>query len=134
MLETTRDALPSQPRELSLHDLDEVGARLRTQAPWHTHGSSSVTLVRQPDMRVVLVALRAGSRMQEHHTTARVTIQVHHGRVRLSVGGRELSLAAGQLLMLDRGVPHDVQADDDSALLLTLAWRLGTASDGGKRS
>ncbi len=31
-------------------------------------------------------------------------------------------MPAGQLLVLDRSVPHDVDALEDSAFLLTIAW------------
>jgi hypothetical protein len=37
-------------------------------------------------------------------------------------------LRAGGLVALDRGLPHDVEAIEDSAFLLTIAWprRAGT--------
>jgi hypothetical protein len=42
--------------------------------------------------------------------------------VRLVVGEGTVDLALGGLLVLDRAVPHDVEALEDSAILLTLAW------------
>jgi quercetin dioxygenase-like cupin family protein len=42
--------------------------------------------------------------------------------VTLHAAGRTFDLAAGRLLTLDEGVRHDVEAVDDSALLLTIAW------------
>jgi hypothetical protein len=36
--------------------------------------------------------------------------------------GRTFDLPAGSLLALDRGLPHDVEALEDSAFLLTIAW------------
>ena len=122
MLETTRNSLPTQRRDLSIHDLDQAGARLRAQALWHTHGQGAVTLIRQPELRVVLMELRAGARMLEHRTVAQVTIHALRGRVHLRIGDRRVSLAAGQLLVLDHDVTHDLVADEDSAVLLTLAW------------
>jgi hypothetical protein len=38
------------------------------------------------------------------------------------VDGRDIDLPAGHVLALDRAVPHDVQAVEDSAFLLTIAW------------
>jgi len=39
-----------------------------------------------------------------------------------------VELPAGQLLVLDQCVPHDVEAEEDSAFLLTLSWH-GRSSD-----
>jgi mannose-6-phosphate isomerase-like protein (cupin superfamily) len=40
----------------------------------------------------------------------------------MHVQDKVFDLPAGQLLALDRAVPHDVTALEDSALLLTIAW------------
>jgi hypothetical protein len=37
--------------------------------------------------------------------------------------GRSFDLPAGGLLALDQALPHDVEALEKSALLLTIAWR-----------
>jgi quercetin dioxygenase-like cupin family protein len=36
--------------------------------------------------------------------------------------GRTFDLPAGSLLALDQGIPHDVEALEESAFLLTIAW------------
>jgi quercetin dioxygenase-like cupin family protein len=36
--------------------------------------------------------------------------------------GRTFDLPAGRVLALERGVPHDVVAVEEGALLLTIAW------------
>jgi hypothetical protein len=36
---------------------------------------------------------------------------------------RKVTLSTGQLLVLDCGVLHDVEALEESALLLTISWR-----------
>ncbi|MCA9675819.1 MAG: hypothetical protein H6708_33635 [Kofleriaceae bacterium] len=122
MLETTRRSMSVHAAALSIHDLDQASARLRAQTPWQRHGQSAVTLIKEPDLRVVLLELRAGARVVEHHTAARVTIHLLRGRVRMHVGDRTLPLVAGQLVMLAADVAHDVGADDDSTVLVTLAW------------
>jgi hypothetical protein len=40
----------------------------------------------------------------------------------MHAGGKEFDLPAGHLLVLDRAMPHDVVAIEDSAFLLTVAW------------
>ena len=60
--------------------------------------------------------------MPQHVAAPTVSIQALEGHIRLRLPDRTAELAAGQLLVLDGGVPHDVETDEDSAFLLTLAW------------
>jgi quercetin dioxygenase-like cupin family protein len=71
---------------------------------------------------VVLTVLRAGARIPGHQTRGRVSIQTVRGHVVVRAEGRTFDLRAGALLALDGGVPHDVDAREDSAFLLTIAW------------
>ena len=61
-------------------------------------------------------------RMHEHKTAARISVQTLTGHIRLRLPDRTVELPAGQLLVLDQCVPHDVEAEEDSAFLLTLSW------------
>jgi quercetin dioxygenase-like cupin family protein len=97
--------------------------RLRQEYPWREHGSNAVTLVKHPDLRVVLMALKAGARIQEHKAAGRISIQTLSGRLRLHLPDEVVDLPTGHLLTLDRGVPHDIEALDESDLLLTIAWQ-----------
>jgi quercetin dioxygenase-like cupin family protein len=44
------------------------------------------------------------------------------GHIRLRLPQQVVDLPAGHLLTLDRSVPHDVEAREESAFLLTLSW------------
>jgi quercetin dioxygenase-like cupin family protein len=118
---------PHPASELPVVDVGVAGDRMRELAPWRVHGHAAATLVREDDLRIVLLELRRGARLQEHKTTARVSVHVLRGRVRLSAGERRVTLTAGQLVVLDPDIAHDVEADVDSALLVTLAWRSGAS-------
>lgn len=84
-----------------------------------THGAR--TLVREDDLRVVLLALATGGTLAEHHVKDTATIQVLDGKVRVGIAGRSIELVGGQLLPLERGLVHDVVALAQSTVLLTLA-------------
>jgi len=45
------------------------------------------------------------------------------GQVRIHLADRKVTLSTGHLLVLDCGVLHDVEALEESALLLTISWR-----------
>ena len=106
-------------------DLGSELDRLKREAPWRERGHNAITLAKYPDLRFVLMALRAGARMTTHEPDERVSLQVLGGRVRVAVGGREVEVQAGQLLAMDRAQAHQVEALEESALLLTLSWPTG---------
>jgi quercetin dioxygenase-like cupin family protein len=95
---------------------------LRRDIGWRRDGHSARTLVKHEDLRVVLIALTQGARMGEHVADARASIMTVAGSVRVWVGERAVALPLGGLLVLDRGISHDVEALEESAILLTLAW------------
>ena len=102
-------------------DLSAQIELLRREEPYR-HGRNSKTLAKYPDFRIVLTVIKAGARVPEHTTAARISVQTVAGHIRMHVREKLLDLPAGRLLSLDRNVPHDVQAVEDSAFLLTVAW------------
>jgi quercetin dioxygenase-like cupin family protein len=107
---------------LHLDLISELG-RLREDESWkQPAGRSSKTLVKHPDLRIVLIAMKANTRMHEHTAAGRISVQTLSGHVRLHLPGQVVELPAGHLLALDECVPHDVEAAEESAFLLTLSW------------
>ncbi len=97
--------------------------RLHGDESWlHPTGRSSKTLVKYPDLRIVLIAMKANTRMREHTAAGRISVHSLNGHIRLHLPERVVDLPAGRLLALDQCVPHDVEAVEDSAFLLTLSW------------
>jgi quercetin dioxygenase-like cupin family protein len=95
--------------------------RLQAETTWST-GQNARTLIKYDDLRVVLIAMRTKARMHEHKADGRISVHVLSGHVQLRASGRTFNLRPGGLLALDQAVPHDVEALEDSALLLTIAW------------
>ena len=95
--------------------------RLHRESTWNT-GHNARTLIKYDDLRVVLMALKAGSRIPEHKANGRMSVQVLSGHIRLNASGRAFDLLPGSLLALDERAPHDLEALDESAVLLTIAW------------
>jgi quercetin dioxygenase-like cupin family protein len=121
--------LPYLAGPLLLFDLQKELQELRREDSWGREtGRSSKTLAKYPDFRVVLVLMKAATHMDEHRSEARISIQALVGKVRLHLSKQEpLELSAGQLLTLDCGMRHDVEALEESAFLLTVSWPKGTA-------
>lgn len=106
-------------------DLAEQIEQLRAEKPWQA-GRNSKTLIKFADFRIVLTVMKGGTRIPGHHADGRISIQTVSGHVRVHSSEGVSDLPAGHVLVLDRTIPHDVEALEDSAFLLTLAWS-GTA-------
>jgi quercetin dioxygenase-like cupin family protein len=107
---------------IAVLDLPAELARLRDEEPWRKSGRHTRTLIKDADLRVLLIALRAGARLEEHHAPGRITIHALDGRLRVGVTGQAIDLAAGQLVTIGPAIRHDVEALEESAFLLTIAW------------
>lgn len=101
-------------------DLDGELESLRATDSYHMTNHAAVTLVKRPGMRVVLIAMRAGGHMDEHHAHSPITVQVLHGRIRFEVEGGALELTPGRLIAVAEGIPHRVVGLEEGAFILTM--------------
>jgi quercetin dioxygenase-like cupin family protein len=106
-------------------DLDGEVRELRLEETWTRTGQNAKTLVKHPDFRIVLIVLRAGAHIREHQADARVSIQCLAGHLRLSLPDETVDLRAKHMVVLDKAVPHEVEALRESALLLSISWPRG---------
>ena len=102
-------------------DLTKEVHELQEEPSWK-NGQNTKTLVKYDDLRVLLTALKAEVRISEHKTEGRISVQIISGHVRMTASGRTFDLRPGSLLALDSGILHGVEALEDSAFLLTIAW------------
>lgn len=107
------------PESFRQIDLDAEIARFPPDGP---SGRRSEILLKNPDLRVVLVTMRAGTELQEHSAPTTITLQPIRGRFVFSAGGDEREISAGALVTFEGGVRHVVRAVEDGAFLLTIAW------------
>lgn len=103
--------------------------RLRQAEAWQ-NGTSRTRLVRFPEFRISLTAMKAGAKIELHQNLGRISVQTVDGHIRMHAGDRTFDLPKGRVLVLDRSVPHDVEALNDSAFLLTVAQPEGTPAKG----
>lgn len=111
----------SLDRPVMTFDLAAILGDLKQEPTWRTARRNAVTLLKQPGLRVVLVALQAGAKLASHETDSPVSVQTLEGEVEVIVGPDEFVLTAGQLLTLRPGLEHVVRAPTESAFLLTIA-------------
>ena len=113
---------PASAEHGSVFDVASLTRELREEESYAREGHTARTLLRAPDLRVILVVVRAGSTISEHHAQVTATVHVLAGKIRLQLPDRPVHLEVGQLLTLGPGLEHDVQAETDGSFLLTLGW------------
>lgn len=121
------------PHELSgtvtvLDLLDEADA-LRREPAWAQSDRNAKTFVKGSDLRVLLTILKQDAIIREHRVPATVVVQVLTGRVRLRLPDQEVELPAGRMVILERDLPHDVEALEESAFVISIGWSVGPRGD-----
>ena len=118
---TTHHPAGSVHGSLSI-DFSTIADEVRQEKAYAQEGHAARTLLREADLRIVLIVMKAGSRMKDHLAKDTASIQTISGHVTLRLPDRRVDLSPGGLLILERGLTHDVEATTDSVFLLTLGW------------
>jgi quercetin dioxygenase-like cupin family protein len=112
-------------QKMSLEALarDRIEAARRSSA-----GRASETVIggHERVMRQTLIALLAGNSLDEHENPGEASVYVLTGRVSVKAGSNSWEARTGDLVEIPRE-RHSLHALEDSAVLLTVAFRQGVA-------
>jgi quercetin dioxygenase-like cupin family protein len=116
--------LPELAHKVIRRNIGNELERLKEATSWQREsGRSSETLVKYNEFRIVLVRMKPASYMSHHRAEGPISIHVLNGKIRVHLPeDRMEDLASGDLLTLERCLEHDVEALEESAFLLTIAW------------
>jgi len=78
------------------------------------------TIARLNTLRLTLMSLKAGTIVKEHKTDHEISIQTVSGHVAIHTQLERVDLPAGRVAVLERDVVHDIEAQGDSAILITV--------------
>jgi quercetin dioxygenase-like cupin family protein len=111
-------------KDLMQFDLAQEMKNSEQKRPW-SMGHFARTLFKKSDFRMVLISMDKGSILKEHHADGTISVQVLKGSIRFTTQGETHSLQVNGVLMLGASIKHEVEAAEDSAFLLTVAWPSG---------
>jgi len=108
-----------------IFNLAEHLAELRADEAYRRSGRAGRTLAKEGPLRLTLVALNEGVKVETHLAERPMTLQPLEGRLRYRVEGETFELGSGEILFFGPGHAQDIQALEETSLLLTI-----TAGDG----
>lgn len=100
--------LPSLMEKLKHDDLGENGRR------------NAITLLKSDNMRLVLIALRAGAEIDFRQSDNLISLQLLKGKLEFIAEKNKVVLEQGQLLTLHENIPHGLTAINETIFLLTI--------------
>ncbi len=102
--------------------IGEAKGQLLHESEWEKGNSNQIALVKEGPLRVALFAFHEGNRLPDHRVAGPAVVQLISGKIRLTTeDGGSFELSEGDLLTLPEYLVHDVEALEQSLMLLTIA-------------
>jgi quercetin dioxygenase-like cupin family protein len=113
---------PKLSRPYMCFELAYETQKLQQEGIWDIESHNAITLAKYDDLRVVLIAMKSGSRMKGHQAYGSISIHTLTGKLRLHLPQGTIDVAAENLVVLQHSQPHDIEAMADSSFLLSVSW------------
>lgn len=69
---------------------------------------------------MVLISLHKGATLHEHKVEGLITLFVLSGKMNFIAGEKKVILEGNEFIVLEKAVPHDVEALEDTTFILTI--------------
>jgi len=80
----------------------------------------SKAVLDKPVGTITLFAFDRGQKLSEHTAPYDAVLQVIDGAARLTIGGKDVKVLAGEIIIMPANVPHAVIAEEKFKMLLTM--------------
>lgn len=94
--------------------------KLQRETAWKDGDRNAVTLQKNSNLRVVLISLRKGATLNEHKVEGPITLFVVSGKINFIAGEDKVYTESNGLVVLEKAIPHDVEALEDTTFILTI--------------
>lgn len=102
-------------------DLNKYINQIKSEKTWKDSDHNSITIFKSENMRIVLMGMHKDFILKEHSATPEISIQVLEGEILFSTDKDETRLSKGEMVSLQTKIPHEIKANKESFMLLTLA-------------
>jgi quercetin dioxygenase-like cupin family protein len=96
------------------------GQRLTGLVEYADSSIVSKTILDKSVGTITLFAFDKGQRLSEHQAPYDAVVQIIDGAARLTIGGEDVNVSAGQIIIMPGNVPHAVAAEEKFKMLLTM--------------
>ncbi len=96
-------------------------ASLRKELQYNEEKVAVNVLMETETAKEIRILFRKGQFMKEHKAGYPITVEIHQGKINFGVKGEKMILETGDLIALEANVPHDLIAEEDSIVRLTLS-------------
>ncbi|MHC4544931.1 MAG: cupin domain-containing protein [Planctomycetota bacterium] len=97
------------------------GQTLADMVEYADNSIVSKTILDKSVGTITLFAFDKGQRLSEHQAPYDAVVQVIDGAVMLTIGGEDVNVSAGQIIIMPGNVPHAVAAAEEKfKMLLTM--------------
>jgi quercetin dioxygenase-like cupin family protein len=80
----------------------------------------SKTILDKPVGTITLFAFDKGQKLSEHTTPYDAVVQLIDGKAWLNIGGKDVTVSAGAIIIMPANMPHAVIAQEKFKMLLTM--------------
>jgi len=102
-------------------DLQKFIDQIRAEVTWKESDHNSITVFKSDILRIVLIGIHKNKTLKEHKAATDISVQVLEGWVKFSIADQVVELKKGQMVSLHSGIPHSIEAQEESFILLTLS-------------
>lgn len=122
MSNTQRESLKDRTLKAPLltFAIEEKIAQLKKETAWINGDRNAVTLQKNSNIRIVLISLRKGATLNEHKVEGPITLFVLSGKMNFIAGEEKIVIETNGLIVLEKTIPHDVEALEDTIYILTI--------------
>ncbi|MGN6619288.1 MAG: cupin domain-containing protein [Ilyomonas sp.] len=102
-------------------DLNKFLTQLIEEPTWKESDRNSITVFKSGTMRIVLIGLHENALLKTHTANGIISVQVLDGLMKFTAGEQTVQLGKGQMITLQKNIPHSVFAVKETFFVLTLA-------------
>ena len=104
-----------------LLDLDDAYEELIDEPHEPVDGHRQITVAHRKGLTIVLFHFEEGGHIPDHQVDGEISLHVLEGDLAIETPDNSHRVRAGQMLILEPGVGHDVEANAETRMLLTIS-------------